>query len=94
MLHSFTNRLKCDKVIFLGDYNLPRISWFSDPLHYLPLALVQNYSMFDLIQHFTPLPTEGYSLDLLFAVQSFVTISDTPFDLLKIDNHHVSLLAD
>ena len=74
LLHSFTNKLKCDKVILLGDY-LPRSFWFSDFLHYLPLEyinpnmrdvlqeLVQNYSMFDLIQHFTPLPTEGYSLD-------------------------------
>ena len=49
--------------------------------------------MFDLIQHLTPLPTKGYSLDLLFAEQSFVTISDTPLDLLKTDDHHVSSLV-
>lgn len=96
-----SNKLNNDKIIALGDYNLPKVSWFSDPLHYLPLEyispnmrdvlsdLVHVYSDFDCVQHFTPLPSKGYTLDLLFAQPSFINILDTKLDLITTDKHHV-----
>ena len=97
--------LNCNKIIALGDYNLPKVSWFSDPLHFLPLEyinpshreilqeLTHFYSELDLIQHLSPIPAKGYTLDLLFSQQDLITIIDSPFDLLNTDAHHVSTFA-
>ena len=71
--------LKSEKIIVLGDFNLSKVSWFSDPLHFLPLEyinpnmrnvlhnLIHLYSEFDFIQHLALLPNKGYTLDLLFS---------------------------
>ena len=34
----------CDSFELLSDYNLPKVSWFSDPLHYLPLEYISPTS--------------------------------------------------
>ena len=98
-----TQSLKSGKISVFGYYNLPKVSWFSDPLHFLPLEyinpnmrnvlqdLVHLYSELDFIQHLSPLPNKGYTLDLLFSQHDLIV--ESPFDLVRTDVHHVSTFA-
>ena len=56
----------CDSIVFLGVYNLPKVTWLSDPLHYLPFEyinltskavfseLIQFYSFHNSVQDLPP----------------------------------------
>ena len=66
-----TQSLKSGKIIVFGDYNVPKVSWFSDPLHFLPLEyinlnmrnvlqdLIHLYSELDFILHLSPFAKQG-----------------------------------
>ena len=88
----------CDKLIVLGDYNLPNLCWrYDDEMNcFLPtnastepeLALVESMLLTGLQQQNNFVNDNGKLLDLVFMNPAYADIFEPTAPLLKIDVHH------
>ena len=93
---------ECNEVIIAGDFNLRSLSWSNEslqatPLEYVPPAiitctqtLIETCSFHGLAQLVPPLPSKGYTLDLIFASPGLANLVDLGESILQCDSHHAA----
>lgn len=84
-------------LIIMGDFNLPRVIWCSNPFHadmtgYLDPGeresvsiICSTMSSLNLIQHFSMHPSKGYTLDLGFAPEGMMQYQEVSEAIVSSD---------
>ena len=92
-------------VVIFGDLNLPGLRWINDPLHteyvgYVPpeqrdnvSSVCATYSCIGLSQLYPLHPMKNYTLDILFASPSTISIIESNECLVRQGGHHVPILC-
>ncbi|XP_031788975.1 uncharacterized protein LOC116417938 [Nasonia vitripennis] len=89
------------QLVMVGDYNLPSVTWHSNPLQFAQIGYVDPghrmkaelicgcFSSLGLSQLIPPHSSKDYSLDLLFGSPDFIDLFELNEQLVPTDGHHV-----